>query len=244
VTDNNASATAPDDLQFDVAEPVQPAPTAALTGPSCAACKQPMTGVYWGIKGQAICTPCKEAIQQKVGDTGQPPTAKQLFMAVGLGLGAAIVGAIGWGVITAASGYNIGLVAILVGWIIGASIRRASNGRGGLLFQLIAIAMVWLSIGGSEIFGELFERGSQDDATEILSNPILCVLMLVATPVFQALSGHIISILINGFALWQAWKMTRRIKIPFTGPHAITPRPAGGPPPLPLSAPPLPQVGG
>jgi hypothetical protein len=56
------------------------------------------------------------------------PAASNLPLGVAAGFGAAIVGAAIWAVITAASGYQIGWMAIGVGFLVGFAIRLAGKG--------------------------------------------------------------------------------------------------------------------
>lgn len=53
---------------------------------------------------------------------------ENLPLGVLAGLVAAVAGAIGWAAITEASGYQIGFMAIGIGWVVGFSVRAAGRG--------------------------------------------------------------------------------------------------------------------
>src|SRR5207248_894584 len=44
------------------------------------------------------------------------------------------------------TGYELGLIAIVVGLLVGGAVRKASHGRGGAVYQTIAIFMTYAAI--------------------------------------------------------------------------------------------------
>ena len=48
-----------------------------------------------------------------------------------------------------ATGYEIGLVAIVVGLLVGGAVRKGSGARGGWFYQLMAVALTYAAISGS-----------------------------------------------------------------------------------------------
>jgi hypothetical protein len=127
--------TNPGDLQFDRAEPVQP--TAA--GTACAICKQPLRDSYYEVNGKVVCASCRARLEQHV-------TGGSFANALLLGLGAAILGAGIYFAIELLTGYESGLVAIVVGLLVGTAVRKASRGAGGWRYQALAIGLTYLAI--------------------------------------------------------------------------------------------------
>jgi hypothetical protein len=66
--------------------------------------------------------------------------------ALGLGAIAAVLGAGLYFGIAALTGYELGLVAVVVGVMVGAAVRRGSNGRGGTRYQLLAMFLTYSAI--------------------------------------------------------------------------------------------------
>ena len=53
------------------------------------------------------------------------------------------------------------------------------------------------------------------------------LLVFVATPILVGFSS-VIHLLILGFALFEAWRLNKRVRVTFTGPHRVgAPRTAG-----------------
>ena len=61
-----------------------------------------------------------------------------LAIAAIFGLGAALAGAAIYYAVIAITHFEIGLVAILIGYMVGYAVRKGAGGRGGLRFQILA----------------------------------------------------------------------------------------------------------
>ena len=128
------------ELQFDQAEMTTP----ASSGPSCDACKRPITDAYYEINRKILCSSCRQHIEASF----QGGSGLARFLKASLfGFGAALVGAAIYYGIARASGLNIGLVAILVGFMIGGAVRKGTGNRGGMLYQFLALFLTYFAIG-------------------------------------------------------------------------------------------------
>lgn len=126
------------DLQFDRAEfSGQPA------SQTCAACQQSIVGNYFDVNGQITCPTCREAIANTL---EKDPGWTAPFIALGAGLAGGLVGALLYYAVLKLTGYEIGLIAIVVGLLVGRAVRWGSGGRGGLLYQVMAVAITYLAI--------------------------------------------------------------------------------------------------
>lgn len=196
------------DLQFDKADF---GGTAAL---SCAACKVPITDEYFQANGQTVCPACRAQIAQ-FGDAGSK--VGRMARASLVGVGAAFAGfLLYWGIL-AVTGYELGLIAIVVGWLVGAGVRWGSNQRGGLFYQLMAVALTYISICGSYV---------PMIAKELSADAPYLVKLIVAIPLSWAapfLAGfeNVIGWIIIGIGLWQAWSMNRKVEIEVRGPFKV-----------------------
>jgi hypothetical protein len=142
--------TNPGDLQFEKAEPAPSAPPPS----SCAVCKQPLRDSYYEVNGKVVCPDCRTRLEAHV-------AAGSFANAVLLGLGAAVLGAGIYFAIELLTGYAFGLVAIVVGLLVGTAVRKASRGAGGWRYQALAIALTYFAIvatDGSLIVREVIQE--------------------------------------------------------------------------------------
>lgn len=133
---------APDEpLQFDEAEYGAEAPV----GLSCSTCSTPIQDHYYETAGQVVCESCRGRIEAAyLGGSRFGRLAKAAIF----GSFAAALGAILYYIIVQATGYNIGLVAIVVGLMVGAAVRSGSGARGGWGYQLLALFLTYSAIAG------------------------------------------------------------------------------------------------
>ncbi|MDB4950046.1 MAG: hypothetical protein JWM27_2695 [Gemmatimonadetes bacterium] len=204
MTQPPTEAPAADALQFDSVEPIGPAAAAQ----TCGNCNQPIAGEYHQAGQMVVCSRCRAALERHFAASAATPGT--VGKAVLYGLGAAIAGSILYFGVIWLTGMNIGLVAIAVGWMVGKVVRKASGNRGGLVFQGIAVALTYLSIGSMYALG-VVGSGEYHGAG-------LVGAMLVAPFI---LSFDPIRVLIIGFGLFQAWQLTQPLQVRFTGPYRV-----------------------
>src|SRR4051794_31094933 len=106
-----------DDLQFQRAEYTG-------TGPDCAFCKRPAGPSYYQVGGAAACPGCTAQLQK----LQEGPDRGVMLRAALYGVGAAIAGSILFALVSL-SGFQFSIVAILVGYLVGKAIVRATRGR-------------------------------------------------------------------------------------------------------------------
>jgi len=154
------SAPEPTGMQFDRAESQQPAVSAV----ACTACKGELTDVYFLLAKNKICAGCRDTFQKELDGGGK---AARVIQAILLGLLAAVVGGAVWAYITYASeGTVYGIVAIGLGLLVGAAVRKGTGGRGGRGYQFLAIGLTYLGVAigysGAMIPMALGDRGRGD----------------------------------------------------------------------------------
>lgn len=128
-------------LQFDrVARPdaaVEP------STPACERCKKPVGGSYFSVGKAIFCGKCKTLIEQ----AGPSRATRGLVARATLfGIGGAIVGAAVYYAVLAATGYEIGLVAIAVGFLVGRAVQLGARGARGRAFQIVALTLTYVGI--------------------------------------------------------------------------------------------------
>jgi hypothetical protein len=191
------------DLQFETAEYAGP-------GPACSVCHQPITGSWWMIGANTICTSCREGVAAYLAHR-----ASWLDLGRGAlyGLGAAAAGSGVWWLVRETTGYELGLLAIGVAWLVSWAIVQGA-GR-GLPQQLMSVVLTYLSIAGSSV-PTLYSVLAEE--MEPLLALIGAVGGAIALPVLVGMQGDILWFLIVGFALWSAFRQPARPHLELTGP--------------------------
>ena len=225
----------PQDMQFQHAEP-RPAGTSADDGsPKCAVCKRPTGSTYFHAQGFVVCPECATRI--KAGQ--QAPPATSLARAALYGGGAALAGCALYSGVAILLHVEIGLIAILVGYMVGRAIRHASQGRGGRPQQILAVVLTYFAISTSYIpvyLYHVYEETKairQADAAPIvverpasnLASTLMYAAILAAVAPFLSLGSSGLSGLIGLFIIFiglqRAWRLTGRSEIPIMGPYSV-----------------------
>jgi hypothetical protein len=226
----------PQDLQFQHAEPIAEATLPEGSAPACVACKQPVGDTYYHAQGQVVCALCAQRIQ--AGQQAAPPLS--LMRSALYGGAAALGGCTLYALVAIILHAEIGIIAILVGWMVGRAIRHGSYGRGGRPQQMLAVALTYFAITTSYIPVILYQAARnprrveqrQQAATSdapaearprmSVGGIALYLLMLAAIAPFLSLTSGIsawISLFILFIGLQYAWKLTARREIMLTGPY-------------------------
>src|SRR2546423_15619059 len=115
-----------DPIDFDRADYVE------ASSLSCKLCREQLRFEYYDIAGATICSLCREKIEQGRAVGGGP---HRFMRAVGFGLAAATVGAIAYALIVNLTGFEFGLMAVVLGYGIGRSVSLGSYHPGGRRYQ-------------------------------------------------------------------------------------------------------------
>ncbi len=150
-----------EELQFEKAVPVD---AAATTSPVCVSCQKPLSGSYFTLNGSPICSICRVTIETAL-TAGS--ASRRLARAVGAGSGAAAVGAIAWFAIAKLTGMELGIVAIVLGFFVGSAVRWGSEGRGGRVYQALAVFLTYTAIVSSYVPMILTYLAEQNQDSEI-----------------------------------------------------------------------------
>jgi uncharacterized membrane protein YqgA involved in biofilm formation len=190
-------------LDFDRAEV-----SGEATGMSCKACKAPIVNTYYSIGGQSVCTACHArfiASQQASGSFGA---------ALLNGTGAAIVGAAIYYAIVAVTHYELGLVAIVVGVLVGKAVRKGAGSRTSSAYRGLALALTYMAICVTYIPEVLKSDRIQSVVAATLFSFALPPLMLFH---FDNLMG----LIIMGIGLYEAYKLSAPAVLAIQGPFAL-----------------------
>lgn len=271
----------PELLPFDVAEGRDDG--AHLTAPTCGRCSAAITTAYYEVNEAIVCQSCRDALES-------PPSSKlrRVSAAFGLGALAALGGSILYFAVAAITGREFGLVAIVVGFMVGKAVHAGSRGRGGWAYQALAVSLTYLAIVStyvpliakefqstpSRTAGQRGVRPPADtsavspahsatrlasrDSTVTGARPVsefsvsqagtpstagtasagsahlsvgtvllgvgALVLLAAIMPIAAGFS-NIIGLLIIGIAVFEAWRLNRRVALTIAGPFPVS----GGP---------------
>ena len=241
-----------DALQFDRAVAAAgAAPAASTAAPTekptvaCAACRAAIDTEYFDVNGKAVCRRCRSLVESAA---ETPRGMVPLFTAAAYGLGAGIAGAIVYYAVIAIANLEIGIVAILIGYMVGYAVRKGAGGRGGLRFQVLAVCLTYGSIALAytplAIKGATAARsaksasgttanaaGNADEDTRARPDSRGFALGLVVLAGFVAalpilvivgsLPSGLISALIIFIGMRQAWRMTGAPSLLILGPYRV-----------------------
>jgi hypothetical protein len=228
-------------LQFDKVEAVPGAETAPGPG-SCAACNAALVHQYWASEDKTLCSSCAAEIRQR---NAARPGFKGLLRA---GLFGSAAAALGCGIyyLVSLTGWEFGLIAIVVGLLVGFAVRKGSGGHGGLAYQLLAVALTYCAItltnlpyavegllqaeheeaqpaaGGAEREAGVPEETRTQPSTSQahIGHYVVGFVLALALP-FLSGTENIMGLVILAIGLWEAWKINRRVEMPLLGPYPI-----------------------
>jgi hypothetical protein len=110
---------------------------------SCTACHSHISDVYYDVNGHTFCAKCRVLALS----AAETPSGMGPLLRAGLfGFGGAVLGAIVYYAVLAIFDWQIGIIAILCGYLVGMGVRKGTGNRGGRRFQVLAVALTYLSI--------------------------------------------------------------------------------------------------
>jgi hypothetical protein len=132
----------PSPLQFDRAE-LPSSPSQGAQEVACAFCRTPLYSSYFDINGQMACEACRYKVEEQLKTR---PGVAGFLRAGAAGCGAALAGAGIYYAVRAITGYEIGLISILVGLMVGGAVRWGARGKGGWVYQSLAVFLTYMAI--------------------------------------------------------------------------------------------------
>jgi hypothetical protein len=176
----------------------------------CQRCKQPLTGSYFSVNGHGICANCLE--QARAAQRSSP------LKALLLGSAAGALGALVYYAIRKLSGYDLALVTIIVGVAVGIGVRMGAGGSQRIAYRLLAVGLTYVAMCSTYVPQLL-----QEFEAELTPFSLLFALAFsLAVPGLHIANGEVLAVLIFGFGLWEAWRLSAPRPFVVEGP--FTPR--------------------
>ena len=145
-------------------------------------------------------TKMREAMAMRVVAESQP---NFFVRALGLGLVAALLGALIYAVFVGMTGISIGYLAILVGYMVGKAMIIGSEERGGTEYQVTAVALTYLAVALAHVM--LLWRLAN------VTNPLMLAKYGLMFPVIKFATSPgsaMIGLVILFVGMRAAWRMT------------------------------------
>jgi hypothetical protein len=108
----------------------------------CRICNNLISGDYFRVNGLMACNQCASEARD-----GQPRDSHIAFSrGLVFGVGAAVIGIIGYAAFTIVTGWYIGYLALGVGYLIAKAIKKGASGLGGRRYQIAAVILTYSAI--------------------------------------------------------------------------------------------------
>jgi hypothetical protein len=198
----------------------------ATPGLACAFCRRPIAKQYWQINKRAACAECRGQVQREV----EGSMSRAHFLgALQYGALAAAAGSVGWIVISKLTGFEIGIVAIGIGYLVGKAVRKGAGGFGGRRYQVLAMLLTYSAIALASLpaIFEALRQAPHHAAAAAAPGPAamlwawtLILGIALASP-FLGGVRNFMGLIIIAIGLYEAWKLTRAVPVQVLGPFAI-----------------------
>lgn len=124
-----------------------------------------------------------------------------------LGVGAAVVSSLLWYAVVLLTNYQLGIVAIAVGWLVAHAVMRGAGGKRGPRLQVVSVVITALAMAMSEylmVHHFTAQALAQQGYTDI---PLLLPVEAMFTLVVEGIKADPATLLFWGIALWEAYAL-------------------------------------
>jgi hypothetical protein len=190
-------------------------------GNRCQFCQQPLGGTYYRVNAEVACPGCADKMRSKI----TSDTHAAYVRALTYGIGAAVVGLIGYALIAILlQGWVISYMSIGVGWLVATAMMKGSNGVGGRRYQITAVLLTYAAVSMAEIpIWIHFAGGLHVNVMSLGTRLGRLALLGLASP-FTQLSGNpfwgLMGLLILFFGMRIAWRIAEGKPFGIFGPFA------------------------
>jgi hypothetical protein len=204
-------------INFDRADYVE------VSSLNCRLCREPLQFEYFDMAGATICGACRDKIEAGRAVGGGP---HRFLRSVGFGVGAAIIGAIIYALIVNLTGFEFGLMAVVLGYMVGRSVSLGSYHRGGRRYQILAMLLTYAAICVEYIPQVMQAMHKSSSVLRVVVAFVLSLTVPFLLLIKAGMSG-LLSVFILGIGLYEAWKLNKRGVREIAGPFPISPSASG-----------------
>jgi hypothetical protein len=186
-----------------------PALAAAVipVGAPCERCHSAIAESYYVANGRVICLACRERLH---GSTS---------LALGLGVGAALLSAAVYYVVELVWDVNFVLVAVLAGALVGLAVRRGAKSSRAPRYRWLALVLTYLCVVSTYAPSLLDMPNVDGPLSAALRSLYLPLLMLVSM-------RNPVTLILLVFGLHEAWKLSAPPVVNVDGPFLTVMKPA------------------
>lgn len=200
-------------INFDRADYVE------VSSLNCKLCRQPLENQYYDLGGATICARCRDKIEQ---GRSADACSHRFLRSAGFGLAAAAAGAVIYALIVNLTGIEFGLMAVVLGYVVGKSVSVGSYHRGGRRYQALAMSLTYIAICAEYVPQVLRSAGKTHSVILIAVAFVISLAAPFLILVEHGASG-ILGLFIIGIGLYEAWKLNKRGALELAGPFPIAP---------------------
>lgn len=201
---------------------------------NCAACKKPVSGAYFKIKGAPVCAGCIETIRAQIPRDSHGAFVRALIF----GIGGALIGFALYVAFALATGLIIGYVSLAVGYIVGKAMHVGSRGIGGRRYQVVAVLLTYFAVSLSAVpiaMEQSRAHHAQEQSAAAATRPAAPInvgkaiatlaLVGIASPILdlQDPVHGLIGLVILFVGLRFAWRFTAARTVNISGPYTAAP---------------------
>jgi hypothetical protein len=218
-------------LQFRTAIPDNP------EARHCLLCSEAIPGEYFHVGGQVTCPRCAQARLADQTRTGGWPAYGRAAL---FGMGAAIAGSLLFVIVSLATHFRFGLLAIVVGVMVGKAVVMGARGCRGRRYQVLAVLLTYGAISTSympEIVTGFSQAAKKLEAKQQAegkparvspsANPVFLLVGVVVIFAFSLAAPFLLlaqgtgffGLIIIAIGLREAWKRTAADTTPILGPY-------------------------
>ncbi len=165
-----------------------------------------------------MCSNCARTVERALEAETEDISSVNALL---LGLGAAILSSVAWYGVVVVTNYQLGIIAVGVGWLVAQAVMLGAGRKRGASLQGLSVAITVLAMGFSQY---LIVRhfAAQSLAKRGYTNiPLLLPLDLMVKLIVESLKAAPLTLLFWAIAVWEAYKFpaARRLQkvTPSTG---------------------------
>lgn len=157
-----------------------------------------------------VCPNCAKAVERAFQAEAESPN---LIGASLLGVGAAVISSLVWYGIVAITHYQLGSIAVGVGWLVGTAVRLGAGGKRGMLLQIISVLITLIAMAVSEYLIVRYFVVQVLAAEGYTDIPLLLPADMMLELMAESIKEKPMTLLFWGIATWEAFAIPAKRRL-------------------------------